>query len=122
MKKLLLVDDSSACRLAMRRAAVSLGFEALEAEDGAKALDVVRDQRDIDVILLDWIMPVMDGLTFLKTIRAETFPRQPVVLMCTSENDMSHVLSAIEAGADEFIMKPFTEEIVRDKLEAAGVL
>ncbi|GAB4147191.1 MAG: response regulator [Planctomycetaceae bacterium] len=122
MKKILLVDDSRTVRSVGKRYSDSLGFEAFEAENGQAALDVVRAQPDIDVILLDWNMPVMDGLSFLKALREEPLEKQPVVVMCTTENDMSRIVEAMAAGANEYIMKPFTEDIVRDKLEEAGVL
>jgi two-component system chemotaxis response regulator CheY len=122
MKKILLVDDSKAVRLMGRRCTMSLGFETLEAENGEAALSMIRAQPDVDVILLDWNMPVMDGITFLKRLREEPLPTQPVVVMCTTENDMSRIVEAMQAGANEYIMKPFTEDIVRDKLQETGVL
>lgn len=122
MKTLLLVDDSRAVRLVERKIAVPLGFQILEAENGQIALDVLREHSAVDAILLDWNMPVMDGLSFLKHLRSEDGLPQPVVLMCTTENEMPRILEALEAGANEYIMKPFTEEIVRDKLHEAGVI
>ncbi|MGE3313730.1 MAG: response regulator [Planctomycetaceae bacterium] len=122
MKKILLVDDSKAVRLMGRRCTMALGFEALEAENGEEALNVIRAHPDVDVVLLDWNMPVMDGITFLKRLREEPLAVQPVVVMCTTENDMARIVEAIQAGANEYIMKPFTEDIVRDKLQETGVL
>ena len=122
MKKILLVDDARTVRMVCRRLVSSFGLEVLEAENGEIALAMVRKHLDIDVVLLDWNMPVMDGLTFLKALRDEPLERQPVVVMCTTENDMPRIVEAMQAGADEYIMKPFTEEIVRDKLEETGVL
>lgn len=122
MKKLLAVDDSRTVRKMAKQMIGSLGLEVLEAEDGQKALELVRSEPDVDVVLLDWNMPVMDGLTFLKTIREEPLPNQPVVVMCTTENEMTRIMEALQAGANEYIMKPFTEDIVRDKLEETGVL
>jgi len=122
MKKVLLVDDSRAVRTVGRNFVTALGMEALEAEHGQEALEKVREHPDLDVILLDWNMPVMDGLSFLKALREEPLEKQPVVVMCTTENDMAKIVEAMQAGANEYIMKPFTEEIVREKLEEAGVL
>jgi len=122
MKTLLLVDDSRAVRLAGRRMVGGLGFDILEAENGQNALDVLQQHSDIDVILLDWNMPIMDGLSFLKALRAQNRDKQPIVVMCTTENDMSRIVEAMQAGANEYIMKPFTEEIVKNKLEEAGAL
>ena len=121
MKTILLVDDSRAVRLAGKRMVSAIGLEALEAEDGAQALDMVR-QHDVDVVLLDWNMPVMNGLEFLKALRASTDLDQPMVIMCTTENDMSRIVEAMQSGANEYIMKPFTEDIVRGKLYETGVL
>lgn len=122
MKRILLVDDSRAVRLAAGRMVRQLGFEVLEAEDGQDALRVVREQGPVDAVLLDWNMPVMDGLSFLKALRADRSVAQPKVVMCTTENDMQRIIEAIQAGANEYIMKPFNEDIVRDKLQEAGLL
>ncbi len=121
MKTILLVDDSRAVRLAGKRMVSAIGLEALEAEDGAQALDMVR-QHDVDVVLLDWNMPVMNGLEFLKALRASTDLDQPMVIMCTTENDMSRIVEAMQPAANQYIMKPFTEDIVRGKLYETGVL
>jgi two-component system, chemotaxis family, chemotaxis protein CheY len=121
MKTVLLVDDSRATRLAGRRIVESLGCGALEANDGVEALEVCDSHPEVDAILLDWNMPVMNGLDFLKSLRAVP-RRQPVVVMCTTENDFSRITEALAAGANEYIMKPVTEEIVREKLQEAGVL
>lgn len=122
MKKLLLVDDSRAVRLLGKRIVNPLGFEILEAENGEEALRVCDANPDLDAILLDWNMPVMDGLQFLKALRARTGEKQPIVVMCTTENDMVRIVEAMQAGANEYIMKPFTEDIVREKLHETGVI
>lgn len=122
MKKLLLVDDSRAVRLLGKRIVNPLGFEILEAENGEEALKVCASHPDLDAILLDWNMPVMDGLQFLKELRAQDGKKQPIVVMCTTENDMVRIVEAMQAGANEYIMKPFTEDIVREKLQETGVI
>lgn len=122
MKKILLVDDSRTVRNFMRRVADDLGLEAVEAENGEAALVAVRAHQDLDVVLLDWNMPVMDGLEFLKALRTEPRRKQPAVVMCTTENEMARIVEAMAAGANEYIMKPFTQDIVREKLEGVGVL
>jgi len=121
MKTVLLVDDSRAIRLAGRRIVESLGIDVLEAGDGAEALQLCHQHADIDAVLLDWNMPVMDGLEFLTALRSESRP-QPIVVMCTTENDFQHISTALAAGANEYIMKPFTDDILREKLHEAGVL
>ncbi len=122
MKTLLLVDDSRAVRMAGAKMAASLGMRALEAEDGSAALEQLRQHPEIDAVLLDWNMPVLDGLSFLKKVRAEASLPQPIVIMCTTENDMKRIVEAMQSGANEYIMKPFTEDIVREKFEEVGVL
>ena len=122
MKTVLLVDDSRAVRLVGRRMMGTFGLEVLEAEDGKQALEVVRANPELDVILLDWNMPIMDGMEFLTALRAEDRQKQPIVVMCTTENDMPRIVQAMQAGANEYIMKPFTEDIIRDKFEETGVL
>ena len=121
-KKALLVDDSRSVRLICRRVVEGLGFEVLDAENGAVALDLIRSNDDIDVVLLDWNMPVMDGMTFLKTLRAQPSESQPIVVMVTTENEVSRIMEAIQEGANEYVMKPFTEDIIRGKLEETGAL
>ena len=120
MKSILLVDDSRAVRLAGKRMAEALGLTPFEAENGEVALQVMGE-HEMDVVLLDWNMPIMDGLEFLKALRADSNRKQPIVVMCTTENDMPKIVEAMQSGANEYIMKPFTEDIVRDKLEEAGV-
>lgn len=123
MKTLLLVDDSRAVRMAERRIVSNFGLNVLEAENGQEALNVLQSAREgIDAILLDWNMPVMDGISFLRALRQDGRLAQPTVLMCTTENDISRISEALQAGANEYIMKPFTEEIVRGKLHEAGVI
>lgn len=121
MKTILLVDDSRAVRLAGKRIVSAIGLNTLEAENGEEALKVVRE-NDVDVVLLDWNMPIMNGLEFLKALRMDTSLKQPTVVMCTTENDMTRIIEAMQSGANEYIMKPFTEDIVRGKLQDTGVL
>jgi two-component system chemotaxis response regulator CheY len=121
MTTVLLVDDSRAIRSIGRRIVETLGMQALEAENGALALEVCQQHPDLDAVLLDWNMPVMNGLEFLTALRAKE-RRQPVVVMCTTENDFDHISAALAAGANEYVMKPFTEDILREKLQEAGVL
>ena len=117
----LVVDDSRVVRRVARRIQESTGFEVEEAEDGALALIACRRHMP-RAILLDWNMPVMNGIEFLRALRSEFGPEKPVVLFCTTENDVSFIEQAIEAGAQEFIMKPFDEAIVRGKFEQVGLL
>ena len=99
----------------------ALGFKVDEAADGQQALDACRRTMP-DAILLDWNMPVMDGISFLRALRADPGGSTPVVLFCTTETEMTKIQQAIEAGANEYIMKPFDSEIVESKLSQVGLL
>ena len=116
----LVVDDSRVVRKVARRILEAHGFGVAEAEDGQKALEVCRMEMP-DCVLLDWNMPVMDGITFLRALRKEFGPDDPPVVFCSTENDMSHIEMAIEAGAQEYIMKPFDDEILVSKLAQVGL-
>lgn len=116
----LVVDDSRVVRKVARRILEAHGFAVAEAEDGQKALDACRESMP-DCVLLDWNMPVMDGITFLRHLRREFGPDQPPVVFCTTENDMTHIEMAITAGAQEYIMKPFDDEILVGKLTQVGL-
>ncbi|MFQ5693294.1 MAG: response regulator [Nitrospinota bacterium] len=122
MKALLVVDDSKAIRTAIRRIVEPMGFNIIEAGDGQEALDHCTRDGLPDGILLDIDMPVMDGLTFLKTLRQDQTFAGASVVMCTTHNSMDKVKEALEAGANEYVMKPFDEEIIRSKLQAVGLL
>ena len=117
----LVVDDSRTVRKIARRMLEANGCAVLEAEDGAVALTACRQSMP-DCVLLDWNMPVMTGLVFLQALRAEFGPDNPPVVFCTTENDMSFIEQAIESGAQEFIMKPFDEEILIGKFSQVGLL
>lgn len=121
MKTFLVVDDSRVIRKVARRILEDLGFETAEAADGVEAMVWCRTAMP-EAILLDWNMPVMDGLEFLKQLRREPAGHQPVVVFCTVENDLEHITQALEAGADEYIMKPFDGDIIAAKLDLAGLL
>jgi two-component system chemotaxis response regulator CheY len=121
MKTCLVVDDSSVIRKVARRILEDLQFEIVEAEDGRQALDVCANRMP-DAILLDWNMPVMDGLEFLAALRHEPGGHTPKVVFCTTENDVAHIARAMRAGADEYIMKPFDREIVEAKFSEVGLI
>jgi len=121
MKTCLIVDDSKVVRMVARKILEGLNFEIAEAEDGQQALDVCMDEMPA-VVLLDWNMPVKNGLEFLLDLRALDGVEQPVVVFCTTENDMAHIQEAIKAGANEYIMKPFDSEIIESKFVQVGLL
>lgn len=117
----LVVDDSMVVRKVARRILERHGFTVREAEDGQKALDACRAEMP-RAVLLDRNMPVMDGIGFLRALRAEYGPDEPVVVMCTTEAGVEKILEGLEAGAHEYVMKPFDEEILCDKLIQVGLL
>jgi two-component system chemotaxis response regulator CheY len=117
----LVVDDSRVVRKAARRVLEGFGFAVREAEDGAQALDALRSAMP-DLVLLDWNMPVMDGISFLRAARSEHGMERPLVMLCTTENTQDRILQALEAGAQEYVMKPFDAEIIGGKLAQLGLL
>lgn len=121
MKSCLIVDDSRVIRKVTRQIMEAFGFACEEAENGLLALEFCRKKLP-DLIMLDWNMPVMDGLEFTKTLRQTPNGENPVIVFCTTENDISRIETALMAGANEYIMKPFDADIVRDKLNEVGIL
>jgi two-component system chemotaxis response regulator CheY len=119
MKNCLVVDDSKVIRKVARHILETLDFAVEEAEDGRAALDHCQASMP-DVILLDWNMPVMSGMEFLRALRREEGGTAPKVVFCTTENDIAHIRAAIEAGADEYVMKPFDRETLHSKLQIVG--
>lgn len=120
MMNALVVDDSAVIRKITRRILENLSFNVLEAADGVEASQVCFDDMP-DIIFLDWNMPEMNGLDFLKDLRGMPYGNEPKVIFVTTENDIARIRCAIEAGADEYIMKPFNEHIIREKLAQVGL-
>ena len=121
MKSCLIVDDSRVIRKVARQIFEALSFSCEETEDGQKALDACKAKMP-DFVLLDWNMPVMNGLEYLLALRALPQGGDPVVVFCTTENDLNHIQQALSSGANEYIMKPFDADIVRSKLAQLGVI
>ena len=121
MKTCLIVDDSRVVRKVAQKIFQELGFTCSEAEDGQKAVEACTAQMP-EVILLDWNMPVMNGIEFLRKLRVMPGGDVPKVVFCTTENDFSFIQEALSAGANEYIMKPFDKEIVQGKLLQIGAL
>lgn len=111
MKSCLIVDDSSVVRKVARRILEDIDFIVDEAEDGQEAFDKCRQEMP-DVILLDWQMPIMGGIEFLKLLRAYVGGQTPRVIYCLSESDIGHLALARKAGADDFVMKPFDRDLL----------
>lgn len=121
LKTCLIVDDSRIIRKVARRIVEGLGFEVDEAADGAEALAYCGGVMP-EVVLLDWNMPVMDGMTFLKRLRALPGGMDPKVLFCTIETHPERIAEALSAGADDYVMKPFDGEILQSKLAEIGAI
>ena len=117
----LIVDDSRIIRKVARRIVENLGFEVDEAADGAEAMAYCVSAMPA-VVLLDWNMPVMDGLTFLRQLREQPGGDRPKVLFCTIETHPERIAEALSAGADDYVMKPFDGEILQSKLDGVGAV
>ena len=123
MSKALVVDDSKAIRMILGRILRELGYEVCEAVDGKDALKVIESEKAaVDLVLGDWNMPEMNGLDLVKQLRQNPDFTSLKVIMVTTETEVDHIVSALEAGANEYVMKPFTKDILREKLEMVGIL
>lgn len=117
----LVVDDSKVMRTIEARILKQLGFAVSEAGHGQDALQVLGSQPDISLALVDWNMPVMNGLQLVQAIRAEARWGHVTLVMVTTESEIGNVEKALAAGANEYVMKPFTPEILLDKLTMLGL-
>lgn len=120
--KALVIDDSRTMRRIVSGVLKSLGFETLEAGDGQEALEVMESESDITLCCIDWNMPVMDGLTYVKEVRARAEWRDVTLMMITTESEHGQIVRALAAGAHEYLIKPFTPEAIVQKLDFLGVL
>jgi len=117
----LIVDDSSAMRAFLKLALKGAGFSTAEARNGKEGLRSL--ERDCpDLVLLDWNMPEMDGFSMLRAMRADARWKNVKVMMVTTETEMAEMARALGAGADEYVMKPFTREVILEKLEILGLM
>lgn len=119
--KVLIVDDSRAMRLVLRQMLTDLGFDAAEARHGREALTYLQTHPDVGLALVDWNMPEMNGLELVTEIRLDDTLRSVRLMMVTTETEMAHVQRALDAGADEYVMKPFSKDIIADKLALLGL-
>ncbi len=117
----LIVDDSRAVRSMIGRSLTQLGFEIFDAGNGREALQQLERLGPVDVAVVDWNMPEMSGYEFVRAVRALATYNAMRIIMVTSESEISRVTDALEAGADEYLMKPFVVEALRDKLALAGI-
>lgn len=116
----LVIDDSAATRGIIKQMLGGLGFTTFEAGDGREGLARLREVGNMDLVLVDWNMPEMDGIEFLRALRADKFFAALPVVMVSTNNDAEKIAASLEAGANEYVMKPFNEEIIRAKLEMLG--
>ena len=122
MAKALVVDDSRAVRLILAKTLKELGFEVREAANGREALEVIEAEKTaVSLVLADWNMPEMNGLELLKRLRGKPELASLAIVMVTTETELDQMAAALEAGADEYVMKPFTKEILVEKLQLAGI-
>jgi two-component system chemotaxis response regulator CheY len=119
----MIVDDSRAMRSLLRKILQENGFEVVaEAENGRDALDKLNQLSFIDLTLLDWNMPIMNGYELLCEVRKQDKWKEMRVMLVTTETEASQILRALDAGADEYLIKPFVKEALRDKLNVMGLL
>lgn len=122
MVKALVVDDSKAIRMILGKTLRELGYEVREAANGKDALAVMQaENNSVSLVLADWNMPEMNGLELLKRLRQDPDLASLVVVMVTTETELQHMTAALEAGANEYVMKPFTKDILVNKLQLVGV-
>ena len=122
MAKALVVDDSRAVRMILARVLRTTGYQVEEATNGYQALDILeREPGAFELMLVDWNMPEMNGMELLKRLRADQRYASLVIIMVTTETELEHMAAALEAGANEYVMKPFTVDILLDKLRLAGM-
>ena len=118
----LVIDDSKTMRRIVSRILVGLGYEVVEAADGQQALDAMVEGPLPDLACVDWNMPVMDGLTYVTQVRANPAWRGVTLMMVTTESEHGQIVRALAAGAHEYLIKPFTPDALKDKLDLLGLI
>ena len=122
MAKALVVDDSRAVRMILAKTLKELGYEVREAANGKEALEVIgAEGAAVTLVLADWNMPEMNGMDLLKRLRQDPQLSSLVVVMVTTETELDQMAAALEAGANEYVMKPFTKDILVEKLQMVGI-
>lgn len=119
--KALVVDDSRAIRMILSQILKELGYEVLQASDGREASQALTADPDISLMLVDWNMPEMNGYELVTWTRSQTAYNDVLIMMVTTETEVEQISKALEAGANEFVMKPFTKDVILDKLQMLGV-
>ena len=118
----LVIDDSRAMRTILTRTMEQLGFEVSSVGDGKQALEAIEQGPKPDVCLIDWNMPVMNGLEFIVEVRKRRELRDVTLMMVTTEAEQANIVRALAAGAHEYVIKPFTLEVIEDKLAMLGLI
>jgi two-component system chemotaxis response regulator CheY len=119
----IVIDDSRAMRMILKRIVLKLDYEVIEAGDGQEALDLIADLPEApELALIDWNMPNMDGLDFVCAARADRRLRDMTLVMVTTESEQSQIVRALAAGAHEYVIKPFTEDAMIEKLALLGLV
>lgn len=119
--KALVVDDSAAARYMIGRIVKEIGYTVIEAANGREAIEMLTGSPDVVLALVDWNMPIMNGLELVSEIRKNQQLNGMKIMMVTTETEMMQVVRAIEAGANEYVMKPFTRDVVLDKMRIMGI-
>ena len=120
MSQALVIDDSRAVRMIVGNILREQGFEVVEAVHGQEGLQRLHENPEISLVLVDWNMPEMNGLEFVKTVRAEGQFQNVPLMMVTCETEVEEITAALAAGANEYVMKPFYKEVIADKLQLLG--
>ncbi|HET6574179.1 MAG TPA: response regulator [Fimbriiglobus sp.] len=118
----LVIDDSRAMRAIIRKTLTEVGVKVVEAGDGREGLEQLRQTPDVELVLVDWNMPVLNGLDFIRAVRADRSYDPVRIMMVTTETEQEQLVRALEAGADEYLMKPFTKEVLVAKLSLLNVI
>lgn len=117
----LVVDDSRVVRTIIGSILRELGMDVLQAADGAEALERIKQNGDVELVLVDWNMPVMNGLELLRAVRANVLLSRVKIMMVTTETALASISQALEAGANEYVMKPFNRDVLKEKLALLGL-
>ena len=120
--KALVIDDSRTMRRIITSILAPMGFEVVEAADGQQALDAMNAGLEVELACVDWNMPVLDGLSFVTAVRRERRWRDVTLMMVTTESEQAQIVRALAAGAHEYLIKPFTPDAIRDKLQLLGLV
>ncbi len=119
MTTCMIVDDSKVIRKISRQIFEQAGFSVIEAENGAAALETLQEEA-VDLVMLDWNMPVMTGIEFIEKLNGLALPVRPRVIFCTTESGLAFIRKAIDAGADDYVLKPFDSQTLLAKVAELG--